>query len=299
MNEDSFAHRRLMDPPRDIPLAVVAQLLFGGVLGFLGWFFFGFGMIFFWIFAMNSDPTAWITFRGKLETATGTVLGADETSFSEGGSEHTDGTRIYAHRYRFTYQGHAYEGVSYRLGAQAEADGTVTIEFPEGRPQRSRIQGMRSAPFGWPVLFVVVFPLIGALFVLGTLWSGWKRLYLLKYGELAQGKLVDKQPTNTSINDQTVYKLTFAFETSLGQAAQTIVKTHETARLTDDELETLLYDPLNPAVGTTLDHLPGAPRIEEDGRISVRNEGSAYLALVLPALTLVGHGTYAIFRYLL
>ena len=156
------------------------------------------------------------------------MLGADKTSFSEGGSEHTDGTPIYAHRYHFTYQGQSYEGVSYHLGARLRRTSTVTIEFPAGRPERSRIQGMRTAPFGWPALFVVVFPLIGAGFVLGTLWSGWNRVYLLKHGELRPGKLVDKQPTNTSINDQTVYKLTFEFETSLGQAAQTIVRTHET-----------------------------------------------------------------------
>jgi hypothetical protein len=298
MYGEEYLKRRLTDPPRNVPLAVAVQLLFGGVIGFFGWFFFGFGMIFFWIFAMNTDPAALIAFRGELETATGTVIGAAETHFSEGGSEHTDGTPIYSHRYRFTYQGQPYEGVSYRLGAQAEAGGTETVEFPPGRPQRSRIRGMRSAPFGWPVLLVVLFPLVGTLFILGKLRWGWRNRYLLKYGELAQGKLITREPTNTSINDQTVYKLTFAFETSSGQAAQIVVKTHETARLLDDELETLLYDPTNPTVGTTLDHLPGSPRIDEDGSVSVRSAIAAYLAIILPILTLVGHGTYVLSRYI-
>ena len=149
------------------------------------------------------------------------------------------------------------------------------------------------------MLFVVLFPCIGMLFVLGKLGGVGGVCYLLKYGELAQGKLVDRTPTNTSINDQTVYKLTFAFETSRGHAAQIVVTTHETACLMDDELETLLYDPTDPTVGTTLDHLPGSPRIGEDGSVSVRSTLAAYLAIILPILTLVGHGTYVLSRYVL
>lgn len=285
-------------PPRDVPGALAAQLLFGGVVGFLGWFFCGFGLIFCWVFAANTDVAAMIAFRGTLETAEGQILAGEETAFSEGGGEGSSGTPIYAIRYQFSHQGQTFEGVSYQLGARAELAERVTIEFPAGRPERSRIQGMRTAPFGWPVLFVVLFPLIGAGFVIGRLRWGLRSLRLLKHGEIATAKLTLQEPTNTTINDQRVYRMTFDYETQLGQQAQCVVRTHETQRLTDDERETVLYDPLRPDRGTTLDHLPGSPRIGEDGTISVQNPRRGWLALILPVVTIVGHGTFFLARWL-
>jgi hypothetical protein len=284
-------------PPRDVPGALAAQLLFGGAMGFLGWFFCGFGLIFCWIFAANSDVMALVAFHGVLETAEGKILASDKTAFSQGGGEGRDGTPIYAFRYEFTHQGESYEGESYQLGPSAELGEQVTIEFPAGRPEWSRIQGMRTAPFGWPALFVVVFPLIGSGFVLGRLRGGFRSLHLLKHGEISSARLTLREPTNTSINNQTVYRLTFEFETARGDTAQCVVRTHETQRLTDDEWETVLYDPLRPERGTTLDHLPGSPRIAEDGTITLQNARSGWLALVLPSLTLFGHGAVLISRW--
>ena len=63
------------------------------------------------------------------------VTSVEETSFSEGGSEHSDGTPIYAYQYRFTYQDQPFTGTSYRLGARAEVpkkpDPTALIEVAE------------------------------------------------------------------------------------------------------------------------------------------------------------------------
>ncbi len=298
MYGDEYLKRNLTDPPRAISLAVVISLLFGGFISLLAWIFFGFGMIFFWIFAMNTDPAALWEFRGNLEKGEGTITSVDETHFSEGGSEHSDGTPVYAYHYRFPYQGQEYSGVSYRTGKSAAGIGTeVPVEFPPGNPPRSRIRGYRTALCSPFVLFVVLFPLIGLLIILGKLRMGLKQRHLLKFGELTQGKLVSKERTNTEINDQPVYKLTFEFDTSVGHPAHLVVKTHNTRPLEDDELETILYDPTRPSFGTTLDHLPGAPRILEDGTVTARNTRFAYVWLIVPLLSLVGHGTYFVLRY--
>lgn len=299
MYGDEYLKRNLQDPPRQIPLLLAIQLLFSGVLCTLGWVFLGFGMIFVWIFAANTDPFAFFVFHGHLETARGVVTSVEETDFSEGGSEHTPGTPIYRLCYRFSYQGHDFEGASYRLRAPRKSIHDVTIEFPAGRPNRSRIRGMRSAVFGPFALIAAIFPAIGLLFVVFTLRRGFKRIQFLKHGELASGELVAKEPTNTQINNQTVYKMTFAFQTALGKKAEITVRTHETERLEDDQLELLLYDPVKPTRGTTLDNLPGSPRIEKDGTISIRNASGAYVALIIPTLTVLGHGTYVMMRFVL
>ncbi len=298
MYGDEYLKRNLTDPPRHIPTAVLIQMLLGGFISLFGWIFFGFGMIFFWAFVLNCDPVAWWDFRGQLDSAPGVVTSVDETRFSEGGSEHSSGTPIYAYQYQFTHANQTFDGISYRLGARAELNSNVSIEFPQGRPQRSRIKGYRTKPFTSLVLFVVLFPAIGLIIILARLRTGWKRRYLLKYGELAEGKLISKDRTNTEINDQPVYKLTFEFKTSLGSTAQLTVKTHNVRPLEDDEFETLLYDPTKPSRGTTLDHLPGQPQINEDGTIGVQNARAAYLALIVPAVSIIGHGTYLLLRYI-
>ncbi len=297
MYGDDYLKRNLADPPRHVSTTVVIQLLFGGVIGLMGWIFFGFGMIFFWIFAMNTDPLAWWDFSGPLETATGTVTAVAETSYSEGGSEHSKGTPVRACHYQFRYQGNVVDGVSYRTGTTADVGDKMIVEFPPGQPHRSRIRGYRTALCSSWVLFVVLFPLLGLLAVVGKLVIGLRQRHLLKYGEIAQGRLVAKDRTNTEINDQPVYRLTFEFETSLGHTALAVVKTHHTAPLEDEETETVLYDPARPSFATTLDHLPGAPRILDDGTVTASNTRFAYLWLIIPAASLIGHGTYFVLRY--
>jgi hypothetical protein len=292
---ESYLKRRLSDPPRDVPLLLAVQLLVGGPIGFIGWFFLGFGMIFVWVFAMNTDPAATWAFRGTLLSAPGMVTSADNTHFSEG----EDGPTIFSYRYHFDYAGKSYEGQSYQPGAPAEAGMAVVVEFPEGRPERSRIRGMQSAPMPAFALFVILFPLIGSLFVVGRWRAGWRNVQLLKHGHLTHGKLVSQEATNTTINDQRVYKLTFEFDTDAGHSSRISVNTHETQRLLDDPLETLLYDPTRPTRGTTLDHLPGEPTIDEQGEIVIRSSRLAYLTLVVPVLTVFGHGAYVLFHYVL
>src|SRR6202158_2777437 len=103
-------------PPRTLPWSTRLVVLFGGTFSGFGWLFFGFGMIFVWIFAGKGDYTSAFMMRGVLETAPAVVTGVQNTKFSEGGGKHTPGTPIYAYHYKFQSGGTDYEGTSYRLG---------------------------------------------------------------------------------------------------------------------------------------------------------------------------------------
>jgi hypothetical protein len=43
MDGEAYLKRRLTDPPRAVPRLLFVQLLFGGTIGLMGWFFLGFG----------------------------------------------------------------------------------------------------------------------------------------------------------------------------------------------------------------------------------------------------------------
>ena len=284
--------------PRAVPATVCARLLFGGFMNQFGWFFVGFGMIFVWVFAAAADFSGVHAFRGELETTPGTIDGSEQTSYSEGGSEHTDGTPVFAVRYTFTdADENEYAGMSYQTGTGLDAGTAVTVEYPRGRPEMSRIRGMRRAPFGPWVAFVLIFPLIGAVFVLNGLRRGMRGLRLLKHGDGAFGTLKRKEATNVQVNDRTVYELTFAFTARDGQTYEMIAKSHHPERLEDERRELLMYDPGRPARAVLLDALPGSPRIDEYGQVRAGSLRAGLLVASLPVVTLVGHGVYAWLRF--
>ena len=293
----------LVGPPRHVPLMVRGRILFGGTLNQMGWLFFGFGMIFVWAFAFNADITSWYVFSGELDTASGTVTRSNKTGGSVGGSKHSKGTPIYANHYTFDagdtrYPAgveRVYEGVSYATGRHYTKGHKVKVEFPKGRPEHSRIVGMRAAM--WPALavLVVIFPAVGLIFIAGILPRRRKAARLLAHGELTTGVLMSKKATSTRINEQRVYKLTFEF-TVAGQTYEVAAKTHETEKLEDDNEEPLLYDPFNPANAVMLDHLPGEPRIDENGEVRLNKVAGTVLVLITPAATIIGNGLYAWYR---
>ncbi len=289
----------LAGPPRSVPLLVRLKVLLGGFFSQFGCFFFGFGMIFVWAFTMNADLTSWRRFRGPLETAEGTVIRSEKTSFSVGGSEHSKGTPIYATHYSFVGPGGIeYSGVSYAKGNKLPTGRKVTVEYPQSKPDTSRIRGMRTSPMGLFGLFPIIFPVLGLCFMTMGVRKGIKGNRLLTIGRQGTGRLKSKVATSTKINKRPVYKLTFEFTTPDGSKHEAIGKTHMPEKLEDEAQEPLLYDPLRPANAVMLDALPGSPRIDNNGNITAGSTGAALLSLVLPTAAILGHAGYIYVRFL-
>ncbi len=271
---------------RVVPWSTRVVVLFGGGLAAMGWFFFAFGMIFAWIFGARGDYSSAFVMRGKLETTTALVTAVRDTHFSEGGGKHSKGTPIFACDYQFHHAGADHEGTSYRRGGGAKTGDRVSVEFPAGRPDHSRLRGMRRAPFGPAVAFVFIFPALGLGFVLPALWRGWKNLGLLTVGEITTGRLINKEPTNMRVNNRVVYKLTFEFTDANGLKREAVAKTSLTEKLGDEGAEKMFYDPRNPAHATLLDNLPGKQALTERGELRGCSLGAVTWALLGPLAAL-------------
>jgi len=288
----------LAGPPRNVPLLVRLRVLFGGAVNQVGWLFFGFSLIFVWAFTLNADLTSWYRFRGRLENAQGKVLYSEKTGFSVGGSKRRKGTPVYANHYSFAGpDGVEYKGVSYRPRRQLKEGQKVTVEYPQGKPQISRIKGMRRKPLGLFGLIPLIFPLIGLLLIVAGIKKGIKANRLLALGEQTTGQLKTKEKTKTEVNKKPVYKLTFEFKTPEGMTYQAMAKTHETAKLEDQPEEPLLYDPMRPSYAVMLDDLPGGPRIQENGNIQVGSAVKTIIVLIIPLATIIGHGIYIYLKF--
>jgi hypothetical protein len=269
--------------PRSVSLATRLAIANGGVLGFMGWMFLGIGLVAVQAFGVFGTIAGMWHFSGDVAEAPGTYEG------SSGTSTEINDTPVYAHRYRFVADdGREYGGQSYSTGSWSPPGATITIEYPVGRPEVSRIRGLRDSIVGPFILFTLIFPVVGFFLLL----PGWRRGHrvnrLLVHGKVTSGELVDKQPTNTRINKQTVYKYTFRFTDESGSEYEATGRTHR-GELEDDDRETVLYDPSDPRNACTVDDLPGSPVIE-DG--AVRTRTSPLVMLILPTLVVVGHTTW-------
>ena len=285
--------------PRDVSTSVRWSLRLGSAVGLLGWGMFGFGMIFFWLFAMNADVGSLWQFGGETEQVAGQVTRSEKTKFTIGGNRKRGrpSKPVYANAYVFTApDGTEHRGVSYATNESLLTGQAVEVEYPKGEPRVSRIVGMRRAPFdAWSGLTGLV-PAVGLGLIVAGIRRGGRHADLLENGRLAWGKLVSKEATSGHVNQKTVYKMTFEFTADNRRTYQVVTKTHATAELEDEEHELILYEPGNPDVAVVADSLPAGVRIDEKGQ--VHQKRPLLVSLLLPTAALVGHGTYLCTTYL-
>jgi hypothetical protein len=125
-------------------------------------------------------------------------------------------------------------------------------------------------------------------FVWGCLRYGNRRARLLRDGVFTTGVLKSKRPTNTRVNNRTVYVLDFEFTARDGRRCIATARTSMTERLTDEREEPLLYNPEKPEDAVMLDDAPSRPRFDETGALMARPVAALW-AMVLPALVIAAN----------
>lgn len=284
-------------PPREIPFSTRLVLLTGGKLAWMGWIFAAFGLIFGLFFASHADLSQWFMFRGELQTATGKIVESRRTHASEGGGKGRRGTPIYEHHYRFTVDGNEFNGTSFCTGGDLRDRETVTVEFPFGDPEFSRIHGMRRAIFGPGLAFLGIFAVAGLVFIVLNLRTGLKNVWLLTHGEAAPARNTGKEITNTKVNNRRVYKVWFDFTDRNGAPQRTFIRTSQPEKVEGRQFEELFYDPKKPSRSTLLHNLPGNVTLDERGGINPCRLGAIFVALLGPFIAFASVTT-AVISYL-
>lgn len=271
---------------RNVSTSVTIGVRFGGVLQNLGWSFFGMGMLFVWVFGSKVDVSPIVYAVSPIERVEGTVQGIESANMS------VNEVSIYAAEFTFVgTDGVQYTSYSYEALGDLPPPGTVVpVEVPTWIPKLARIEGTQRGAVGMGIgLMVLIFPIIGLGMLGYAIPRQWRAAKLLTTGTLTQGLLLEKKPTNTRINKQTVYAMTLEFTDVAGNAYKTVSKTHEPSRLEDDAMEWILYDPTDPTRASTVDDLPGHPRVTEDGAIvGSGSAGSLIVAALAIGVNAVG-----------
>jgi hypothetical protein len=279
-------------------------MLFGGFSNQFGWLFFGFGMIFVWVFGGSSVLYNCVFFSGKLATTDCTISAVVKTNIT------VNEQPLYEYRYSYSVNNISYTGSTRDFGGKYSRGDKAVIEYSVRNHTRSRIKGLSENK--WIGLFTLIFPIVGLAFITCGVRKAVKGSRLLCNGKQAVGVLVSQEPTNTSINEQPVYKFTFQFKADDEEPYTVIAKTHILDRFAGENIEVpeeqmdesdykavrepLLYNPLNPTDAVLLDDLPGGPRIDERGEIQ-GNALSLIPILIIPGVSIIGHSYW--FLYIL
>lgn len=144
-----------------------------------------------------------------------------------------------------------YEGV-YRM------DQSIQVEYLSNSPEISRFSGKDRRNFD-KIMFLagVGGSLIGIIFLVPSIRKTRKERKILIAGRPARGKLIHAEPTNLSINEQTVYKLIFEYSTGNNKSQQFSTRSHLIRNLSEEHFQTLVYDPRQPESAVIIDTLPG------------------------------------------
>lgn len=260
MNTSTFKSKPITrisfnDPaPREIPGGMKFQVRYFNFYVPFGTFFFCFGMIFVLVFLGNADIGSLFRSKTTWQRTQGVIEHVNYTNASE--NHHS----IYRYFYSAPTSEGLVKGDSYSSGPKLQEGDSVDVEYDPKNIQQSNIIGMRKAEFDVWVMFVLIFPIIGLVFMIIGVRIGKKNLNLLTNGILSTGKFVFKESTNTRINNQTVYKVTFEFKDQSGQMVRATAKTHKPHLVQDEANEPILYLADNPQNATMVDLLPKSVR---------------------------------------
>lgn len=251
-------------PPRKLSLYSQAVLLFSGIYAIIGWIFFGFGMIFFWVFTYNSTAMLWFSGSKQWESHEGVIKKIINTNASE------DEESIYEIRYVYEKSGTEYGGRSFVIGEDYEIGEKIGVEYNAKRIEQSRMIGGRSKMFSWWTIFIVIFPLIALLLIVKSLKTNIKSLFLIKNGVFTTGTMKSRTPTNSNIEINGIEYPIYKYEFDFKRGASTYIahcKTHKTQLVEDEVEEFILFLPNQPNYNTVYDAIPNVPAINQRGQL--------------------------------
>jgi hypothetical protein len=264
--------------PREVSLALNLRLHLGGIISWVGWGVFLFGYLMCWIFGVGTIIASLTTFSGSMDYADGMVVNTESTSAS------TNDERVMKMDYVFESEGKEYRGSSFATGQFYEEGSKVPIEYSFLDPRKSRIVGLRSSTFSSGILFVTIFPLMGLIVVVVGFLLGHSKYTILKNGQQAMARLIETGPSNITVNDVQLTKLTFEFKTDDGESHRTSTDVQDPSELEDDAEEALLCHPKTPSRSVMLNNLPSFVHLSESGNFTT--ESGPLSSLFLPAIAL-------------
>jgi len=239
---------------RNVPFGLKIRIFFSDVRGVIGLAFTLIGSIFMLVFgSFVLDDTA-LGIKDDSPTVYGKIEAVSPTN------TYVNEQLLYKYAYIFVLEnGTSFRGDAKKYAGIAQPGDSIRIRYAADNPGISELADYNESVMPWWILlFLMIFPAIGIAFLTASIIKTKRTAQVLKIGETAWGEYSGEEPTNTRVNNQTVYRLFFKFTASDGKEYTAVGTTHRTYRLRDEERELVVYDPLDPEHAFPTDAFPKA-----------------------------------------
>jgi hypothetical protein len=162
------------------------------------------------------------------------------------------------YHYRYSSNGNILNSGSFLEFAEIYKSGQeIQIEYLIDFPEISRISGKDRRNYH-QIMFLAGIggTLAGFFFLYPSIRKTRRERKILMDGLPARGKLIQAEPTDLQVNEQTVYKLTYEYSTGPNKSQQFSVRSHMIRNLSEEHTETVVYDPLKPSSPLIINTLP-------------------------------------------
>lgn len=253
MSTDRLSTRidQLAPPPRPVPLPVTCRAMLG-IIGGIGAIFLVSGLVSVLIFSSGFHPLDELLLTRAPATAEGIITKVTPTNSTV--------NDVPVYRYEFTFRtpdGKEITASCYTTGNAWSVEDRVLVEYAPSKPTVARVEETRLSQFEpWLFLMIFIFPATGLGLVVPSVVRGLRQTTLLRWGEVAGGRVLSTQPTGTTVNDVSVMKYTYEFDAHDGETYMGSSKSLPTPHIGDETAEPVLYLPSNPRQSTLVDALP-------------------------------------------
>jgi Protein of unknown function (DUF3592) len=248
---DDVAQLLAGSPPRQVSAHLAKAVMKGGgttwFVALFGLVFACLGLLFVVIFFPWRFMDDWRLASDAAQTTRGIITTVQRTSMS------INKTRVMEYTFRYTPgDGRLREGRCFTTGQSWQSSAEVEVRYLPTTPDLACVEGARLSEGGWGGAFVLLFPLVGAGFVVWPVVNQVKTRRLLHEGQVTEVDILSVDRTNTRINNQYVYKIVISSSSFSGGQPVTVRRTDRREidlalnRLRDQQSVYILYDSRNP-----------------------------------------------------
>lgn len=221
------------------------NVLFGGIFLFIG--------LFCTVVFVSQMSLKDIMFSKQSPVTKGTITDISGTS------SYVNEQQVYKYSYKYKVDDKQYNGFSYKVGYEKLEE--VRVQYLKKNHSISRIEGMKISSFPiWIMLFLFIFPIVGAVIMFLGIRKNLKYIRILSIGRVAFGAYSHQENTGASVNKKPVVRMYFNYVTHNNENAQAYGETYQTYKLQDEQFEPLVYNPNNTSEAIMIDALPSVVR---------------------------------------
>lgn len=236
-----------------IPLRIRLLHNFGRSSFNIGFLFTVIGLAFIVYFSFQINWKILLAGKDDFTPAQAFISGYNETQYS------VNDSFLFEYHYVYASGGENVSHGSFLEYAGAYNTGQeIQVEYLNDSPEISRFSGRDRRNFD-RIMFLggIGGLLAGFFFLYPSIRKTRRERKILMAGLPARGTLIQAEPTNLKVNDQTVYKLTYEYSTGRNKSQKFSIRSHMIRNLSEEHSESLVYDPRKPSSAVIVDTLPG------------------------------------------